>query len=70
MVACSEVDVSLSKGHFRMFGHMSTVSADLAAVPCSSVLECGRAVDTLWSIASTRCPVFKVLTFKIHLKSS
>lgn len=66
MTAFGEGDIPLREGHFRILGHFSTVSADLVAVPCSSVLECGRAVDMLWSTASTRCPVFKVLTFKIH----
>ena len=65
MTAFSEEDIPLSGGHFRILGHLSTVSADLVAIPYS-VLECGRAVDMLWSTASTRCPVFEVLTFKIH----
>lgn len=66
MTAFSEKDLSLREGHFRILGHLSTVSADLVAVPYSSVLECGWAVDMLWSTASTRWPGFKVLTFKIH----
>lgn len=65
MTAFTEGDFPLTEGHFRILGHLSTVSADLVAVP-SSVLECGRAVDMLWSSASTGCPVFKVLTFKIN----
>lgn len=66
MTSFSKGDIPLSEGHFRILGHLSTVSADFVAVPCSSVLERGRAVDMLWSTTSTRCPVFKVLTFKIH----
>lgn len=65
MTSFSKGDIPLSEGHFRILGHLSTISADFVAV-AYSVLECGRAVDMLWSTTSTRCPVFKVLTFKIH----
>lgn len=66
MTAFSEGDIPFSEGHFRILGHLSTVSADLVAVPCSSVCAWGRAFDMLWSTASTRCPVFEVLSFKIN----
>lgn len=56
--------------HFRILGHLSSFSADLVVVPCSFVLERGRPIDMLWSTASSRCPGFKVLTFKIHWESS
>lgn len=55
----TEGGIPLSEGRFRTLERLNAVSAGLAAVPCFSVLEYGRALDALWSTASTRCPGLK-----------
>lgn len=45
-----------------IFGHLNTVSVDFVTFPCSADVEYGKVVGMLWSTASIRNPVFKVLT--------
>lgn len=55
-------DISLSMGLFMIFGHLNPVSVDFVTIPCSADVEYGKVVGMLWSTASIRNPVFKVLT--------
>lgn len=54
--------ISLSVGLFMIFGHLNPVSVDFVTIPCSADVEYGKVVGMLWSTASIRNPVFKVLT--------